>query len=212
MVPRAIHGDDAEQPVLEDQRARHRPPHAEIEPALERDARLRVVVHDQSAALVGAGADDAVPEGDGDVPEPAALGPRAGHQQAIALDDVDDAAGLEQTRGALDDQREQTRGVELGRQLALGLGQRRDLRAARRLEREQPRVLQRQRGLVGDRLEQRRLRRGEDAAGRIAEVQRTDDPSLRPERHRQDGGVAGASHRRPQLVGHDEGGIREDIG
>ena len=112
--------------------------------------------------------------------------------------------GAEQARGALDDEREQAAGIQLGSQLALGLGEHGDLSPARGLEREEAGVLERQRRLVAEGLEQPDLRLGEDPPGHVAERQRADDPVLRPERHREHGGVAGAPHRGSDRVGQHE--------
>ena len=72
--------------------------------------------------------------------------------------------GGEQPGRALGHEVEQPGGVELGGELALDLGQRGGLTPPRPLEREQPRILQRQRRLVGESLQQLRFLVGEAPA------------------------------------------------
>src|SRR5207245_1089161 len=82
------------------QRERHRAAHAHVDPPAHGEVRRRVVVDDEAPALLGADPDHAVPEGDRDVPESAALRPGARRQPATPVREVDDAVGIEEPRGA----------------------------------------------------------------------------------------------------------------
>ena len=143
----------------------------------------------------------------------AALPPeRQRHQRAVGLQEPQHrGAGAEQRQDALDRPAHHVAHVE-----ALGqrLGQSRELlgfvTAAHRLGVES-RVLERQRGLVGERLQQPGLRLGEDPAGAVRDRQRADGPALGAHRHRQLGGVSDPGHLLAQLVGEIHVGVVEDL-
>src|SRR5206468_7289736 len=136
--------------------------------------RARVVVADEPASLADGEAGEALARRQ---PLAAELlpRPRARDEGAILLERPQRPARLEEPGGSLDDQRREPRGVEHRRQLALDVGERGDLLAARALDREQLRVLQRERGLVGERLQQRGLALGEDPAAPVGDAERADD-------------------------------------
>src|SRR5262249_2861332 len=94
--------------------------------------------------------------------------PRARDQRTVGVERPQRACGLEETGGALHDQRGQPLRVQNGGQLALDVGERGEVLPACALRREQPRILQRERGLVGEGLQQRRLAVREDASAAAA--------------------------------------------
>src|SRR5256886_11523972 len=106
---------------------------------------------------------------------------RSAPVSAGGLDQVDGAFGAEEAAGALDDQREQPIEVQLGGQLALDRGQRFDVGTSRRLQREEPRVLQRERRLVGEGFGQPDVRLVEGSPGPIADAEGADDPVVHDE-------------------------------
>ena len=207
----AGHDDDAAHLLADDERLHDGVLHAVGDELRVRQRRVRIVVGDDPAPLTGGHPDQALPRRQPHDARPLG-GPRPAHEQAALVDQVDRALGVEQPPRALDDQAQQALGIELGGELALDLGQRGDLAAPRALQREEPGVLQRQRGLVGERLEQVRLLVGEGAAAVIAEGERADDHALDPQRHRQDGAVTRAAQPLAQIVGDVDAGVVEDVG
>src|SRR5207248_2895039 len=85
---------------------------------------------------------------------------------------------------------------------AVACGERADLLPPRALDREQARVLEREGGLIGEGLQQRRLAVGEDAPAAVGDAEGADDHALGTHRHRQHGHVARGAEVRAQVVGH----------
>ena len=73
-------------------------------------------------------------------------------------------------------------------------------------------VLERERRLVAEGLEQPHLGLREDPARDVAQRECADDPPLRPERHREHRARARVPHRRGYFVAQDDRGIAEDVG
>ncbi len=119
---------------------------------------------------------------------------------------VEDAAGLGVNRP------EQGRPIELAGDRPRELeqhGQLLDLAAVLLVE---LRVLQRERGLIAEGLEQPHFGLGEDPARHVTQRQGADDAPLRPEWHGEHRAGAGLPHRRRHLVAQDDRGIVEDVG
>ena len=206
------HADDAEQPVADDQRLDDRVPSADADELRLGIRRCGIVVDEAALPLEGAGADETDAEGDALI-DRGALAPGARCQRvARGLHQVDRALGPEETTGMLHDQREQPIEVELGGQLALHRGQRLDVGPARRLQREEPRVLQRERRLVGKGLGQPDVGLVEGPPGPIADAERTDDPIVHDERHGEHGAIAGRLDPRAGVVTQLDARIVQDVG
>src|SRR5204862_6687993 len=109
----------------------------------------RVVVEEQPLASLRHGADN--PNAENDHLRPFLdVRPRPAAEPARALDEVETARRPEQTARVVDDEREHALGIELGGEDALDAGEALHLRAPEALEREEPRVLHRNRRVIGE--------------------------------------------------------------
>ncbi len=85
------------------------------------------------------------------------------------------------------------------------------MRAPGGLEREQPRVLQRDRGLVGEVLQPPDLLGAEGAAGDVADREHPGHPTADGERHREHRAVSGPLDHGPRLRVHHHARIGQDV-
>src|SRR5262249_4132638 len=206
------HADDAEQAVADDERLDDRVPGSDGDARGGGQGRRRTVVGEAALPRESTGADQTNPERD-PVVDRGALAPRARDQGlAGGLEQIDRALGAKQTTGVLDDQREQPVEVELSGQLALDRGQGFDVGATRRLQREQPRVLQGERGLVGEGLGQPDVGFVEGSPGPIAEAEGPDDPIVHDQRYGEHGPVPGRLDARAGVVTQLDAWIVQDVG
>ena len=210
LVAGAAHRQHAEGAVAQDERLHDEAAHAGGHEARRRVRRARVVVGDDAAALADGQAREALAGGQPFARELLAR-PGARHQRVILGQRPQGAACLEEAGGALDDQRGQPLGVQHRRQLALDVGEGGDLLPPRALDREQARVLEREGGLIGEGLQQRRLAVGEDAPAAVGDAEGADDHALGTHRHRQHGDVARGAEVRAQVVGHARDRVGERV-
>ena len=144
--------------------------------------------------------------------DPAGLPLRDDHQRAVGLDEAEArGACAEDRQDAADDALGNVADVQAARER---LGDARDLLGLvltpRRLAVE-PRVLHRQRRLVGEGLQERRVRVGELADDGGGDEQHSDQLALGAERRRQERARAGLLEPPLEVVGQRERRVREDV-
>ena len=203
----------AQEPVAADEGLRHRVAHAEADHRGQRVGRIGIVVHEQPAALARAGRhhpalrrERGLRLGLGPTPRPGA------ERLALLVEEIGEPGPVEQAARPLHDQAEEPVEIQLGAEIPLHARQRLELLAARRLEGEEPRLLERDGGLVGEILEPTDLLRAEGAPGHVADREHPGDPAADRQRHRQHRAVPGPLDERAGRGGEGEAGIGQDIG
>ena len=186
--------------------------HPEADHLRERVGRIRVVVDEQRAALARAARDHPARGRErglrlrlGPAPDPA-------EGLAVLVEEVGEAGALEQPPRPLHDHAKETIQVELGAEIALHGSEGLELLAARRLEGEEPRLLERDGGLVGEILQPPDLVRPEGAARRVPDREHAGDQASDRQGHREHRAVARLLDQRARLGGQGETGIGQDIG
>ena len=150
------------------------------------ERRRGVLVEDATLPVAGAHPRQAGADRDPHVAEPRAEAePRPRRQQTVVVEQKDAALRVEQAARALDDEVEQPLGLQLGRELALDVGERLDLRAPALLEGEQARVFEGDGRLARERRQELDLVRREGRTRWPADQHRALRP-LSGERERQE--------------------------
>ena len=131
---------------------------------------------------------------------------------ALLVEEIGEAAPVEQPARPLHDQAEETVEVELGAEIPLHGGERLELLAARCFEGEEARLLERDGGLVGKVLKAPDLVHAEGASRHVADREHARDPAADRQRHREHRAVPGLLDQRAGLGREGEAGVGQDIG